>query len=86
MDALLAQGRETIAKVEQFYADHGLELGIGEKKLLGDEVSERDRVIFGRLLAEIQMIDQRIDQFDPNKSKSNSPSLGARAVGNRYRI
>lgn len=87
MDALLAQGRELMAKVDQFYQETGLEPGIGEKILLSDAVPVQHRVIFRSLLAELETLDQRIDQMTASNTPSAAaPSVGARAVGNRYRI
>ena len=86
MDALLEQGRAAVAKVDEFYARHGIEPGIGEKMLLSDSLPDAQRVMFSRLFAELEMMEQRIDQLDPNRPGGASASVGARAVGNRYRI
>lgn len=89
MDALLAEGRRAMEKADQFYNDHMIEPGIGIKKLLSDEVVDEDRVIFARLFTEIEMMEHRIEQLDPGKNDTASvstPSVGARAIGNRYRI
>ena len=86
MDALLAQGRVAMAKVDAFYEEHGLTPGMGEKALLGDAVPDRHRTIFSKLLAELSKIDQRIDELDQNNPKPAPVAVSARAVGNRYRI
>ena len=86
LDALRAQGREAMAKVDQFYRDHGIEPGIGEKMLLSEAVPERHRAIFSKLLAEFGNMERRIQEFDPNSTKAAPRPVAARAVGNRYRI
>jgi hypothetical protein len=86
MDALLAQGREAMARVDAFYREHDLVPGFGEQMLQSEDVPERHRTIFAKLISELSRIDQRIDELDPNKKTAPPISVGARAVGNRYRI
>jgi hypothetical protein len=86
MDAMLAHGKEVIAEVDQFYREHDLVPGFGEKVLLSDQVPDRHRTIFAKLIAELGRIDQRIDELDPNKATPAPVAVSARAVGNRYRI
>ncbi|GEP43710.1 hypothetical protein [Brevifollis gellanilyticus] len=86
MDALLAKGREAMDRVDQFYTETGLVQGIGAKTLLGDEVPEEDRVIFARLLTELEIMEQRIAQIETAITPVARVSVSARAVGNRYRI
>ncbi len=86
MDALLAKGREAMERVDQFYTETGLVPGIGAKMLLGDEIPEEDRVIFARLLTELEIMEQRIAQIEAASTPVARVSVSARAVGNRYRI
>lgn len=86
MGALLAQGRAVMAKVDDFYREHDLVPGIGEQTLMSEAVPERHRAIFSKLLAEFDMIERRIDEFDPHSTQPAPVAVSARAVGNRYRI
>ncbi|MGV3662126.1 MAG: hypothetical protein ACO1TE_18210 [Prosthecobacter sp.] len=86
MDALLAAGRAAMARVDKFYEEHGLQPGFGARKLQGEEVPERHRIIFARILAEFPMIEQRIEEQDPRRATPAAVPVRARAVGNRYRI
>lgn len=86
MDALLAQGKEAMAKMDQLYREHDIVPGSGEKVLLGDSVPERHRVIFARLLGRMSTIEEHIEDFDPASSRPASVAVGARAAGSRYRI
>ena len=86
MDALLAQGRAAMAKLDAFYEGHQIPPGIGEASLLSDAVPDRHRAIFSKLIAELDNIDRRIDEFDQNSAKPAPVAVSARALGNRYRI
>ena len=86
VDALLAQGKAAMERMDRFYREHGLVVGAGEQALLSDQVPERHRTIFSKLIAELSQIDRRIDELDPIKSKPSPVAVGTRAVGNRYRI
>ncbi len=86
MDALLEKGKEAMERVDQFYAETGLVQGIGAKMLLSDEVPEQDRVIFSRLLTELEVMEQRVAQIEAATTPIAKVSISARAVGNRYRI
>lgn len=86
MDGMLAQGREAMERLDQFYHEHGLTPGFGKNELLSDKVPDRHRTIFARLLAEFTNIEQRIEEFDPSSKKNAPVPVSARAVGNRYRI
>lgn len=86
MDALLAAGKAAVARVDQFYAAHGIQPGMGAQRLQSEDVPERHRIIFARLLAEFSKIEQRIEEFDPTSKTPAPVSVSARAVGNRYRI
>ncbi len=86
MDALLEKGKQAMARVDQFYAETGLVPGIGAKMLLADEIPEEDRVIFARLLTELEMMELRIAQIEAATTPVARISVSARAVGNRYRI
>ncbi|GAA5149671.1 hypothetical protein GCM10023213_47690 [Prosthecobacter algae] len=86
VDALLAQGKAAMERMDRFYHENGLVPGAGEQALLSDRVPERHRIIFSRLIGELSQIDRRIDELDPFKSKPSPVAVGTRAVGNRYRI
>lgn len=86
MDTLLVAGKAAVAKLDQFYQDHGLQPGFGAKNLQGEDVPERHRIIFARILAELPVIDQRVDEMNPHSPKPAPVPVGTRAVGNRYRI
>lgn len=87
MDALLAQGRAAMAKVDQFYREHDLVPGVGEQVLTSSEsVPPQHRHIFRKLLAELSQIEQRIEEFDPASTKPSPVPVSTRAIGNRYRI
>lgn len=86
MDAMLASGKTLMAKVDQFYEEHGLAAGMGEQMLTGIEVPEEHRHLFRRLFAEFRMIEQRLDELDPTSARPSPVAVGARAIGNRFRI
>ncbi len=86
MDALLAEGKAAMTLMDQFYQDHEMIPGLGEQILTSEEVPERHRIIFSKLLAELRILDQRIDEIDPNSPQRAPVAVSARAVGNRYRI
>ncbi len=86
MDALLAAGKAAMARVDKFFEEHGIQPGIGMQKLQGEDVPERHRVIFARLLAEFPVIEQRIEEFDPTSKTPAPVPVNTRAVGSRYRI
>ncbi len=86
MDAMLAQGREAMERLDQFYHVRGLTPGFGKKELLSEKVPDRHRTIFAKLLAKVARIDQEIDEIDPRKSTPAPIAATARAVGNRFRI
>lgn len=86
VDALLARGKEAMERMDRFYHENGLVPGAGAQVLLSDQVPERHRIIFGRLIGELSQIDQRLDELDPLKGKPAPVAVGTRAVGNRYRI
>lgn len=86
MDALLAEGRAAMARMDELYQAHGIQPGTGARVLLGDDVPERHRIIFARLLADLERMDQRINELDPRNAAPAPVAVGARAVGNRYRI
>jgi len=86
MDALLAKGRDAIAKSDAFYAEHGIDPGIGEKILLSDAISPEHRVIIARLLAEYRNMEQTIKELDPTHAAQAPKAVAVRAIGNRYRI
>lgn len=86
MDALLAAGQAAVARMDQFYREHDLVPGFGERALQSDAVPDRHRVIFARILAELPMLEERIVEMDPRSSTPAPLPARARAVGNRYRI
>ena len=86
MDALLAQGRAAMARVDAFYEEHEIPQGVGAASLLSDVVPERHRIIFSKLITELANIDRRLDEFDQNNPKPSPVAVSARAIGNRYRI
>ena len=86
MDAMLANGKALISKVDQFYQEHGLSSGMGEEVLTGTQVPEEHRHVFRRLFAEFRMIEQRLDELDPTSARPSPVAVGARAIGNRFRI
>lgn len=96
MDELLKQGAAARARVDEFYQNQGLEPGIGAAVLLSEAVSERDREIFRRLIAEYEMMEQRVQSFAAKAAQEGRPGhasdsapprpVGTLAVGNRYRI
>lgn len=86
LDQKLALGAEAVAKVDQFYREHDLVPGIGEKILLSDALSSRDREIFRALIAEYQHMEARVRSFEEQMTTAAPRSVGVRAVGNRYRI
>lgn len=86
MDALLAAGKAAMARVDQFYRQHDLVPGFGEKGLQGGDVPQQHRVIFARILAEFPVIEQRIEEMDPRSARPAPVPVRARAVGSRYRI
>lgn len=86
LDAKLAAGAEAVARMEQFYKDHDLEPGIGEKILSSPLVSLRDREIFRTLIAEMENMESRVRSFEEQSAQVAPRSVGVRAVGNRYRI
>lgn len=86
MDALLAQGRAAMAKVDAFYAEHQIPPGAGAASLLSDDVPDRHRTIFLKLITELDKIERRIGEFDQNSAQPAPVPVSARAVGNRYRI
>ncbi len=86
LDAKLAAGAEAVARMDQFYQDHGLEAGIGEKILTSPLLSARDREIFRALIAEMESMESRARSFEEQSAQAAPRSVGVRAVGNRYRI
>ena len=86
VDAVLAQGRAAMERMDIFYREHELVAGAGEQMLFSEQVPERHRTIFSKLIAELSQIDRRIDELDPFKGKPSPVAVGTRAVGNRYRI
>ncbi|TDU70719.1 hypothetical protein EI77_02767 [Prosthecobacter fusiformis] len=86
VDILLAQGKAAIERMDRFYREHDLVLGVGEQVLFSEQVPERHRIIFAKIIAELSQIDQRIDELDPFKSKPAPVAVSTRAIGNRYRI
>lgn len=86
MDALLAAGQAAVARMDQFYREHDLVPGFGEKALQSDAVPDRHRIIFARILAEFPVMEQRIDEMDPQSATPAPVPARTRAVGNRYRI
>ncbi len=79
-------GRAAMARVDEFFAEHGIQPGVGAQKLQGEDVPERHRIIFTRLLAEFPVIEQRVQELDPTSKTPAPVSVSARAVGSRYRI
>ncbi|MBB5031245.1 hypothetical protein [Prosthecobacter vanneervenii] len=86
IDALLAEGREAVARLDRFYAEHGIQPGIGAQQLQSEDVPERHRIIFARLLAELQRLEHRVEELDPSSKIPAPVPVITRAVGNRYRI
>ena len=86
MDDLLAEGRAAIAKLDAHYEAHGVKPGTGADVLLSDAVPERHRIIFARLLADVERMEERIAELDPASARKAPVGVGARAIGNRYRI
>jgi len=87
MDSLMAEGKAAMAKVNQFYREHDLVPGLGEKVLTSSEmVPPEHRHIFRKLLAELSQIEQRIEEFNPASTKPSPVPVSTRAIGNRYRI
>lgn len=86
MDGMLAQGREAMERLDEFYREHGLTPGFGKNELLSDKVPDRHRTIFAKLLAKVARIDQEIDEMDPRKTTPAPVAASARAAGSRFRI
>jgi len=87
MDALLAQGRQAMEKLDRFYQEHDLPPDIGKKVLTSDpRVPERHQIIFTKLLKEWETLEQQIDERLTQASPTTRPSARSRAVGNRFRI
>ncbi len=86
MDMLLANGAKAKTRMDELYREHGIVPGMGEEMLRSDAVSERDREIFRRLIAEYEHMEHRLRSFEDQAGSSAPRSVGVRAVGNRYRI
>lgn len=87
LDALLAQGREAVKKLDAFYSENNLEPDIGKTILISDpRVPERHQIIFTKLLSELEHLEERINERVPDQPQSARPSATTRAVGNRFRI
>jgi hypothetical protein len=85
MKALLESGVAATQRDDEFRKEHKLEPGTGKKKLQGSNVSPAVRVIMGRLIEEYEMMEERLQNYEKSNS-GKSESIGARALGNRYRI
>lgn len=85
IDELHAVGAAAVQRHDEFLAKHKIKPGIGREVLLSAYVTPTDRRVFGRLFNEYNMMEERLENFKKSQSGSNQ-SLGARALGNRYRI
>ncbi|MBB5037708.1 hypothetical protein [Prosthecobacter dejongeii] len=87
LDALLAQGREAVEKLDAFYRENHLEPDIGKTILISDpRVPERHQIIFTKLLSEWEHLEERINEKALDLHQAARPSATVRAVGNRFRI
>ena len=85
MKTMLEKGADLTKQHEELMKDRKIEPGLGRKKLLGPEVSPEVRVIMRRLMEEYEMMEERLQNYEKSASGKSVP-VGARAVGNRYRI
>jgi|GEM_PF-1714935 len=86
MDAMLAQGRGAVERLDEFYRVRGLTPGFGKKELLSERVPDRHRTIFAKMLARVARIDQEIDEIDPRMTTPAPIAASTRAAGSRFRI
>lgn len=85
IDELHAAGAAAVSRHDEFLAKHKIKSGVGREILLSSQVAPADRRVFSRLFNEYNMMEERLENFEKSQSGSNQ-SIGARALGNRYRI
>lgn len=86
MDALLAEGADAAARLDEHYAEHGIRPGLGERMLTGKIALPEDRYIHSRLLLAYENIEETVRNFGKKDSSRAVPAAGPRAVASRYRI
>ena len=83
----LAREAEAISKLESFSEKNNLQLVDGREALAGAGAFPARKLVFETLFFELYHLDTRVremaGELDSGKVR---PSIGARAVGNRYRI
>jgi hypothetical protein len=84
---VLAEANEILARFESFSEKNNLHLVDGRQALAGDNAFPARKFVFESLFFELDHLDTRVKEMtgelDSGKAR---PSIGARAIGNRYRI
>ncbi len=87
MQAVLDQGREAVARYDEFAQKHGVREGCGIAALTGPNSFPARRAVFGALIHELENLEEGISEVNRKLFPEKAPkAVGARAVGNRFRI
>lgn len=83
----LARAAEAISRFEAFSEKNNLHLVDGREALAGEGAFPARKLVFETLFFELDHLDTRVRELAGELDSAKArPSIGARAVGNRYRI
>lgn len=86
-ESVLSEGGAAIARFDAFAEEHDIQPGVGRAALAGERAHPARKQVFESLFFELDHLENRIKEIADESANSDSkPSIGARAVGNRYRI
>jgi hypothetical protein len=83
----LARAAEAISRFEAFSEKYNIHLVDGREALAGEGAFPARKLVFETLFFELDHLDTRVREMAGEVDSAKArPSIGARAVGNRYRI
>ena len=82
-----AEAEAALAAYDAFAKEHGIEPGVGDEALAGDDAFHARKAVFEELIFQLEHLDTRVEEIAEDlKPSKPKPSIRARAVGNRFRI